>query len=73
MDSFDVVVLIKNMQKENEGDDIFIEKSNNKRVVIHSDEDVHDVCGFVMVIKPKRHIAINPDHIISVINKGDLI
>ena len=72
-DSFDAAVLVANMRKENPDDDIFIEKSNGKRIVIHSNDNVTAICGFLFIMKPNRDIAINPRHIISVINKGDLI
>lgn len=72
-DSFDAVVLIENMRKCFPNDDIFIEKSNDKRIVIHPNDEVSPICGFVFIIKPNRDIAINPRQIISIINKGDLV
>lgn len=72
MNSFDVVVLLKAMRKAHEDDDLFIEKSNGKRFVIHPEDSVSDVAGFVMIQNSHRDVAINPAHIISIINKGDL-
>ena len=71
-DSFDTVVLIKKMREKRTGEDFFIEKSNGKRVIIHPNEEVIATEGFVVVIKDKRDIAIDSNHIISIINKGDL-
>lgn len=71
-DSFDTVVLLHTMRKENPKEDIFIEKSNGKRLVIHFEDLISDASGFVLIIKKERDIAINPDHIISIFNKGDL-
>lgn len=71
-DSFDTVALLRAMRRGNEDEDIFVEKSNGKRVVIHKDDDVSDVAGYLMILKPNRDIAINPAHIISIITKGDL-
>ena len=72
-DSFDAAVLVENMRKQHPGDDIFIEKSNDKRIVVHPQDEITAICGFLFIIKPNRDIAINPRHIISVINKGDLV
>lgn len=70
--SFDTVVLIRAMRKGNLDEDIFVEKSNGKRVVIHPEDTVTDVSGYLMIQKSSRDIAINVNHIISVITKGDL-
>lgn len=71
-DSFDIVVLIRAMRKGNPDEDIFVEKSNGKRVVIHPEDTVTDVAGCLMIQNSHRDIAINPNHIISIITKGDL-
>ena len=71
-DSFETVALLNIMRKANPDEDIFIEKSNGKRVVIHPDEQVADASGYVMIFKDQRDMALNPKHIISIITKGDL-
>lgn len=71
-DSFETVALLNIMRKANPNEDIFIEKSNGKRVVIHPDEKVADASGYVMIFKDQRDMALNPKHIISIITKGDL-
>ena len=68
----DAVVLLRAMRKTHENEDLFIEKSNGKRIVIHPEDEVSDVAGFIMIQKNHRDVAINPMHIISVISKGDL-
>ena len=73
VDSFDTVALINAMRKENPKEDIFIEKSNGKRVVIHDKDEIMDASGYLMIVKKDlRDIAVNPSHIISIINRGDL-
>lgn len=72
MDSFDVAILIRAMRKENPDEDIFVEKSNDKRIVVHPQDQINDMAGFLFIKKESRDIAINPLHIISVITKGDL-
>lgn len=71
-DSFDMVAFIRALRKERPNEDIFIEKSNNKRIAIRNNDDIADICGMVVIIREARDIAINPDHIISIISKGDL-
>ena len=72
-DSFDAAVLVENMRKQHPGDEKKIKKSNDKRIVVHPQDEITAICGFLFIIKPNRDIAINPRHIISVINKGDLV
>lgn len=72
VDSFETVVLLHIMTKENPEEDIFIEKSNGKRIVIHPGDKIMDASGYVMIVKPQRDLALNPNHIISIITKGDL-
>lgn len=71
-DSFDTAVLIRAMRKESPDEDIFIEKSNGKRLVLHPQDDISDICGYLMIQNSHRDVAINPQHIISIITKGDL-
>ena len=70
--SFDIVALVHEMRKENPDEKIFIDRTNNKGLVINVEDQIHDICGFVMICKPQRDIAVNPDHIISIFNQGDI-
>lgn len=72
MKSFDVVALIRAMRKEFPGEDIFVERSNENRLVIREEDEVMDVAEFLLVCKQTRDVAVNPDHIVTVFNKGDL-
>ena len=70
-DSFDMVTFIRALRKERPDEDIFIEKSNGKRVLLRTQDDIADICGMVVIVKDIRDIALNPNHIISIISKGD--
>lgn len=72
MDSFDVVVLLRAMRREYPNEDIFIERTVGGKLIIRSEDDVMDVAGFLLVVKKGRDVAVNPNHIITIFNKGDL-
>ena len=72
MNSFDTVVLVRAMKKEYPDEDLFVESSVGGKLVIHPEDEVMDVAGFLLVVKKRRDVAVNPDHVITIFNKGDL-
>ncbi|MBR3208734.1 MAG: hypothetical protein IKF82_00540 [Bacilli bacterium] len=72
MNSFDTVVLVRAMKKEYPDEDLFVERSVGGKLVIHPEDEVMDVAGFLLVVKKRRDVAVNPDHVITIFNKGDL-
>ncbi len=72
MDSFDAVVLLRAMRKEYPHEDVFVERTVGGKLIIRPEDDVMDVAGFLLVAKQGRDVAVNPNHIITIFNKGDL-
>jgi len=69
---FETIAFIRKLREKYPDEDIYIEKSNGKRIVAHPKEDVFALEGYVVICKPTRDIGIETDHIISILNKGDL-
>ena len=72
MNSFDTVALIRAMRKEFPHEDIFVERTNDNKLVIKEEDEVMDVAGFLLVCKKTRDVAVNPNQIVTIFNKGDL-
>ena len=72
MDSFDTVVLLRAMRREYPHEDVFVERTIGGKLIIRPEDEIMDVAGFLLIVKKERDVAVNPDHIITIFNKGNL-